>query len=127
ELLWESHRPLGAYALLERLKEDGLGSQPPVIYRALDFLIAHGLAHKLERLNSYVGCVSAGECEAPHFLICSSCKLVAEIHSGALEREIAAETARRGFEMARSFVEVQGLCPACQKGGAAAEREAAEA
>ena len=47
QLLLESHNALGAYDLLEKLKADGLGSQPPVAYRALEFLVAHGFAHKI--------------------------------------------------------------------------------
>ena len=51
DILLQEHRALGAYDILDMLREEGLGSQPPVAYRALDFLVTHGFAHKIERLN----------------------------------------------------------------------------
>ncbi len=56
EILLQEHVALGAYAILERLRQEGLGSQPPVAYRALDFLVKHGFVHKIERLNAFVAC-----------------------------------------------------------------------
>ncbi len=43
---------IGAYEILDRLRAEGLGSKPPGAYRALNFLTANGLAHRLERLNA---------------------------------------------------------------------------
>ncbi|GIT26478.1 MAG: hypothetical protein CM1200mP41_25220 [Gammaproteobacteria bacterium] len=70
QLLLESHSALGAYDLLEKLKADGLGSQPPVAYRALEFLVAHGFAPKIERLNAFVACSRTHAGHSPAFLIC---------------------------------------------------------
>ena len=36
ELVWSSHKPVGAYALLDSLRDEDLGSAPPTVYRALD-------------------------------------------------------------------------------------------
>ena len=79
ELLWETHLPVGAYEMLDRLRAEGLGSQPPVVYRALDFLIGQGFAHKLQKRNAYVGCEHPGESHPVHFLICNTCENVAEL------------------------------------------------
>ncbi|MEL6691127.1 MAG: transcriptional repressor, partial [Pseudomonadota bacterium] len=54
EILLEEHHALGAYDVLDRLRDEGLGSQPPVAYRALEFLVKEGLAHRIERLNAFV-------------------------------------------------------------------------
>ena len=61
ELLLSEHRALGAYDLLARLSDEGLGSQPPVAYRALDFLVKAGFAHKIEALNAYLACAHLGD------------------------------------------------------------------
>ena len=54
ELVWQSHRPLGAYDILGVLSsEDGRRAAPPTVYRALDFLLEHGLIHRLASLNAY--------------------------------------------------------------------------
>ena len=63
ERLLASHRAMTAYEILQELAEAGLGSQPPVAYRALDFLVANGLAHRIERLGAFAACAHA---EAAH-------------------------------------------------------------
>src|SRR3712207_7506725 len=59
-LVLVAETPVGAYALLDRLKADRPGAAPPTVYRALDFLLEQGLIHRVERLNAFVGCVEAG-------------------------------------------------------------------
>ncbi|MBD3679686.1 MAG: transcriptional repressor [Rhodobacteraceae bacterium] len=113
EILLEEHRALGAYEVLERLAEDGFGNQPPVAYRALDFLVEHGLAHRVRRLNAYAACMHPGEPHAPAFFICSECRAVAEAPEAAIRAEMEAAAARIGFRIDRVNVEALGLCPAC--------------
>lgn len=60
DILLREHRALGAYDVLDRLRDAGFGSQPPVAYRALDFLVACGFAHKIERLNAFIACAHPG-------------------------------------------------------------------
>ena len=55
EILLQEHRAMGAYDILAVLSSEGLGSQPPAAYRALDFLVEHGLAHRIQRLNAFAG------------------------------------------------------------------------
>jgi Fur family zinc uptake transcriptional regulator len=70
ELLLEKHQALGAYAILDLLREAGFSSQPPVAYRALDFVVENGFAHKIERLNAFVACALPGTDHFPAFMIC---------------------------------------------------------
>lgn len=116
EILAEAHAAMGAYDLLKRLSEDGFGSQPPVVYRALDFLTKHGFAHKIERLNAYVACAHTSSRHTPVFLICVGCNAVAE--SDTAEPVVSKAAAEMGFEVKRLVVEAEGLCPACQEGAA---------
>jgi Fur family zinc uptake transcriptional regulator len=61
ELVWQSHKPLGAYDILAVLSEqDGRRAAPPTVYRALDFLLENGLVHRISSLNAFVGCVHPG-------------------------------------------------------------------
>ena len=113
EILLEEHRAMGAYEVLDRLREDGLGSQPPVAYRALEFLVGHGFAHKVERRNAFVACAHPGQSHAPTFLICRACDAVAEACSRDTARSIRAAASELGFAVERMAVEVEGLCPAC--------------
>ena len=65
ETLLESHRAMTAYELLDRLGAAGLGSQPPVAYRALDFLVANGFVHRIERLAAFAACTHGGAEHTP--------------------------------------------------------------
>ena len=120
EILLESHRAMGAYEVLDRLAADGFGKQPPVAYRALDFLVEHGLAHRVRRLNAFTACLSPGEDHAPAFLICRNCNRVAETHAPALRRALTEDAADQGFAVERVTIEALGLCPDCADQGAAA-------
>lgn len=113
EILLEQHRAMGAYDILPILADEGLGKQPPVIYRALDFLTTNGFVHKIERLNAYIACSNPGENHAPAFMICRECDLVVETQS----RPAAAFKATAkdiGFEIEATVIEAEGLCPNCQ-------------
>lgn len=113
ELLWQQHKPVGAYELLEMLQQDGR-TAPPTVYRALDFLQQMGLVHRIASLNAYVGCTDPG---APHdgqFLICETCHALAELDVSAISRAIAESAAPTGFEPRRHTVEIMGLCPNCR-------------
>jgi Fur family transcriptional regulator, zinc uptake regulator len=113
EILLEGHRALGAYDVLQRLAAEGLGSQPPVAYRALDFLVEHGLAHRVDRLNAFTACMHPGEAHAPAFLICRMCHTVAEAAAAPVRAALDKAAAAVGFVVERSNVEALGLCPKC--------------
>ncbi|MFC6688039.1 Fur family transcriptional regulator [Jhaorihella thermophila] len=113
EILLQEHRAMGAYDILSVLTEDGMGSQPPVVYRALDFLVRHGLAHRIERLNAYAACSHPGEAHVPAFLICRECRAVAEAETALEQGRLGAVARAAGFAIERVVVEAEGLCPGC--------------
>jgi Fur family zinc uptake transcriptional regulator len=113
EILLESHRAMGAYEVLDRLSAEGFGNQPPVAYRALDFLVEQGLAHRVARLNAFAACMHPGESHAPVFLICRACGRVAEAEAASAAAAVAAAATAQGFAVERLTVEALGLCPAC--------------
>jgi len=124
-LVLEAEQPVGAYALLDRLKNLRGGGAPPTVYRALDFLLEQGLIHKVERLNAYMGCVEAGQKghahgsedghhDHPHqFLICRNCGATAEISDPAITAALVSASARAGFTLHRATVEAEGVCANC--------------
>ncbi len=113
EMLLQEHRALGAYTILDRLRDEGFGSQPPVAYRALDFLVENGFVHKIERLNAFVACAHPGATHSPAFMICRKCDAVAETHSTPAKGELGAAARAVGFEIERTVVEAEGVCPDC--------------
>jgi Fur family zinc uptake transcriptional regulator len=123
-LVLENTKPTGAYDLLDELRKHHKGSAPPTVYRALDFLLEHGLVHKIERLSAFVGCVhSFGEEKETHphddcrhavqFLICIRCGLVVELNSEDIGQALSRAAEAGGFTIQTSTVEIEGLCSAC--------------
>jgi len=114
-ILLESHVAVGAYEVLRRLTEAGAAApQPPIAYRALDFLVANGFAHRIERLNAYVACVRGDGPHAAAFMICVGCGAVAEIDAAAAARALGGAAAEAGFEIDTATVEAEGRCAACR-------------
>lgn len=113
EILLEAHKALGAYEVLERLAADGFGAQPPVAYRALDFLVEHGLAHRVRRLNAFAACMHPGEAHSPAFFICRDCDAIAEAPVADVRRALDTAAQQIGFAVDRVSLEAVGLCPAC--------------
>jgi Fur family zinc uptake transcriptional regulator len=113
EILLGEHRAMGAYELLDRLHAAGFGSQPPVAYRALDFLVANGFVHKIERLNAFIACAHPGADHSPAFLICRLCEAVAEAQSAPARGSLGDAARATGFRIERTVVEALGVCPTC--------------
>lgn len=113
EILLSDHTSLGAYDILDRLRADGLNAQPPMAYRALDFLVSHGFAHRIERLNAFVACAHGGAQHTPAFLICRTCARVVEAEADPGAGELARAARRAGFTIERTVREAEGLCPDC--------------
>ena len=115
ELLLQDHKALGAYDILGSLSNEGLGSQPPIVYRALDFLVANGFAHKVEKLNAYSACCHLGKAHTPVFMICRTCKCLVEAQTEPLRGFLGSTAKAAGFLIERTVIEIEGLCPTCQK------------
>jgi Fur family zinc uptake transcriptional regulator len=117
QALLDSHIPASAYDVIDRLVVHGEPRLAPVsVYRALEFLTANNLAHRIESKNAYVACDRGDDCEpgATLFLICDRCGAAAEAPSEALGGLIAREARARGFAPHQSVLEVRGLCARCR-------------
>lgn len=114
ELLLESEAPAKAYDLLSKLNGEG-ASKPPTVYRALDFLLETGLAHKIESLNAFVACGHRHHRHAAAFLICVNCETAQELHSSSTLDTLERESQAVHFKMQNVVIEVRGLCADCQQ------------
>ena len=115
QLVWNGHKPLGAYEILDMLRGERDGAAPPTVYRALEFLLEHGLIHRIESLNAFVGCTDP---ETPHraqFLICKNCGTIAELNDPRIDAAIEEQAVAVGFTVNRRTIEVEGTCPHCME------------
>jgi Fur family zinc uptake transcriptional regulator len=114
ELVWRSHKPVGAYEIMEGLRRLGHRPAPPTAYRALEFLHQAGLVHRIESLNAFVGCADPETAHGGQFLICDQCHRVAEIDDRRLSRQIARHAGELGFTSRAQTIEIHGRCAECE-------------
>ena len=107
-IIWQSHTALTAHDIMQKLGN----SQPPITYRALQFLQENGLIHHIASLNAYIGCPHIGEAHTGQLIICKRCRTVTEIDI-PLPTLMQAAT-RNGFAAEETHIEILGLCQACQ-------------
>ena len=117
ELVWQSHKPLGAYDILEGLsREDGRRAAPPTVYRGLDFLLENGLIHRLASLNAYIGCSHPEVVHEGYFMICKQCNNAYElVQHSQIDTAISSEAEQMGFTVETQMVEILGICAACRE------------
>ncbi|EXJ15227.1 Fur family transcriptional regulator [Imhoffiella purpurea] len=116
-ILCASARPLGAYEILEAMRDGSRSLAPPTVYRALDFLLEQGLVHKLESLHAFVGCRHPDHPHSGQFLICRSCGLVTELEDRGICESLLSAASATGFVPERRVVEVLGTCARCAEEG----------
>lgn len=115
-LIWQNHKPLGAYDLLDMLSHISTKRvAPPTVYRALDFLLEQGFIHRINGLNAYIGCPSPEDRHQSHFLLCRLCGVAVEISSAPVTEAISLAARNAGFSVENHSLEVIGVCPTCAK------------
>ena len=113
EILLKKNTAIGAYEILDLLREAGFKNQPPVAYRALDFLVQNGFAHKIEQLNSFIGCTHPGKDHSPAFMICRNCDSVSEEEALVRNFSVSQIALKAGFTVEKAVIEARGLCHSC--------------
>lgn len=113
ELLYHSPTGVKAYDLLAQIKEARPGASPPTVYRALDFLIDQGLAHKIGRMNLFVACRHASHQIPSLFLVCPKCSSVTELQEQSVMSALSNSLAAAGHRLESPEVEISALCPTC--------------
>ena len=84
QALLSSHRPLGAYEVIDELAKSMPRPAPITVYRALDFLMENGLVHRIESRNAYLACAHDHDAAAMvAFLICDALRFGRRNSGGA--------------------------------------------
>lgn len=113
ELLLTAPGATKAYDLLDKLG-GASPAKPPTIYRALEFLVRMGFAHKVESLNAFVAC-GIGSCQRTTvFLICQRCLRTVEVDAGHALVDVDAAAHAAGFSLNRTILEAYGQCAGCR-------------
>jgi Fur family transcriptional regulator, zinc uptake regulator len=116
QALLSSHRPLGAYEVIDELAKSMPRPAPITVYRALDFLMTNGLVHRIESRNAYLACAHDHDAAAAvAFLICDRCGSVGEIPAAPIAQTLGTAARATGFAPKLSVVEITGTCAHCLK------------
>jgi Fur family zinc uptake transcriptional regulator len=113
ELIWESHRAVKAYDLLDRIKPKAGTAKPATVYRALEFLLEQGLIHRVESLNAFIGCSFSDRQHEQLLLTCIRCNEVEERPAELVMAAIATELEQAAFSIQRKAIEIHGICGRC--------------
>ena len=113
----QSHSAVGAYDIIERMAKHGPRPAPITVYRALDFLLAHGLVHKIESRNAFVACSHSHEGQPAALLICQTCGTVAELDVPEIFERIVQRAKAQKFSPAHTVIEMSGTCGSCARAG----------
>jgi len=115
ELIWQSHKAVKAYELLDRIKPLKNEAKPATIYRALDFLITQGLVHRVESLNAFIGCRCSSYSHERLLLICKHCQEVEERTPDKVFQALSNELTEAGFTAHSKTIEIHGVCRKCSE------------
>jgi Fur family zinc uptake transcriptional regulator len=115
EALSVSHKPLGAYEIMDWMAQTGPRPAPITVYRALEFLLENGLAHRIESRNAFLACAHNHDAGAlVVFLICDRCGAVGEAPASAVAESLANAAKKAGFRPKMSVIEITGTCSHCR-------------
>ncbi|MGI9302566.1 MAG: Fur family transcriptional regulator [Gammaproteobacteria bacterium] len=114
ELVLMSGKPIGAYKLLQALRDDGYSDAPPTVYRALEFLLAHGLVHRISKSNTFVACAHPGLDHYGLILLCRQCGGAVELEQQQIIDGIDRCADGLGFDIVSQVLEVEGTCRSCK-------------
>jgi Fur family transcriptional regulator, zinc uptake regulator len=115
EALLESHNPLGAYEIIDRLASKNGRPAPITVYRALEFLRENGLVHRIESRNAFVACGHNHDCDdLVVFLICERCGAVGEGPGRAVAEALKTSSRAAGFSPKSPLIEIAGICSHCR-------------
>jgi Fur family transcriptional regulator, zinc uptake regulator len=116
QALLSSHRPLGAYEVIDELARSMPRPAPITVYRALEFLMSNGLVHRIESRNAYLACAHDHDAASlVAFLICERCGSAGEIPAASMAQGLSAAARACGFAPKLSVVEITGTCAHCRK------------
>jgi Fur family zinc uptake transcriptional regulator len=114
EIIIKYNKPIKAYEVLDELRNiTGKTSHPPTVYRAIDFLIENGFIHKLNSINSFVGCFHPKIHKECYFLICKKCNIYQECCDNDLAENIFKTAKQNDFIVSNTTLEIEGHCQDC--------------
>jgi len=116
EIIVKNNKPIKAYEILDKISNtNNKPSHPPTVYRAIDFLKENGFVHKLNSINSFVGCFHPKAHKECYFLICKKCNIYQECCDDNLKDRISKTAIHNNFVISNTTLEIEGHCLYCSQ------------
>src|SRR5262249_30270944 len=113
-----SHKPLGAYEIIDRLALKGPRLAPITAYRALEFLRENGLVHRIESRNAFIAGVHNPAARGlVVFLIGGRGGAGGGASSNDAAAPLPSAARAAGFTPKSRVIELTGFCTPCHPGG----------
>ena len=103
-------KPAGAYDIIALMP---VGTQPPTVYRALEFWEKEGFVHCISSLSVYVVCHAGHRHQGSQYMVCDDCGDVEEVHLCHLPSPLQHRINETGFQLSRWNTELHGVCNKC--------------
>jgi Fur family transcriptional regulator, zinc uptake regulator len=113
KILLETHVPIKAYDIVDKLKTDVRSIKPISVYRILDLFLKHKIVHKIHSLNSYIICSHPGMGHDCSFMICQKCNNIKELCKDEIFEKLVKTTDSHNFHIKDVVLELLGLCSNC--------------
>ena len=107
EELRASGAPMKAYAILEKLQDQGIRA-PMTVYRALDALIDRGVVKKVTSLNAFAAVQEDATQSIGAFVTCRRCGQTREVSLSVTQ--ILGMLSPAGMTVSDIFIEAHGDC-----------------
>jgi len=115
-ILWHIDRPLKAYEILNELVQIKQNSQPPTVYRVLDYFVDCGVVHKIESIQSYTLCHDPKKhLPSEILMVCNRCHGVREVYDNDMITLIQKISRENFFALGQDVIELKGLCSPCDE------------
>lgn len=112
ELLLRRNCSSKAYDLLADMQDTDRNVVAMTVYRALDFLVAQSLVHKVASNNSFVVCLHDHHPHSnPILMVCERCGDTQEWADAHLVQNLTQALTTSGFQV--SGMEIKGKCALC--------------
>ena len=113
-LVLSAERPPTAYELLDLLRPSDPSATPASVYRSLEFLVGHGLVHRIESSKAFIACAMPDHQHPSQMLVCRRCGTAVETEDVRVAAAAEELGRRLGFALDRNTLELTGLCPSCR-------------
>ena len=115
-ILYNKKMPIRAYDILSILKKSYPATEPPSVYRVLNFFIEKNLIHRIDSQNSYVYCASwmSGNSHIKQFycFVRNATKLL-NISIAIFMPFYLVFQIKKKIQIEDSLIELKGVCATC--------------